>query len=124
MIAAPAFAALLATGLVGTGEREPACSEPSVAPRVAERKCDGRCPPPYPPSAVRRRITGEVLLKLTLSESGSVTSASVARSSGNRVLDEAAVSAARAWRLPGSSLPPKPDCDRTPVPPKHDLAAR
>ncbi len=57
----------------------------------------------YPPEAIRRGLEGEVILLLQLSESGRVVSASIARSSGHVMLDQAALEAARRiGALPGS----------------------
>ena len=50
----------------------------------------------YPPQAVAQGLEGEVILLLTLDANGRVTAASVARSSGHAILDEAAMDAARS----------------------------
>lgn len=57
----------------------------------------------YPTAARDRRVTGVVLVTFLVSPSGHVASASVARSSGNSTLDQAAVQAVRS-----SNLPPPP----------------
>jgi protein TonB len=57
----------------------------------------------YPPEAVARGIEGEVVLLLMLSDSGELVSASIARSSGHVLLDQAALDAARhIGPLPGN----------------------
>ena len=57
----------------------------------------------YPPEAVARGLEGEVILLLTLSESGQLASAAIARSSGHALLDQAALDAARQiGALPGN----------------------
>lgn len=57
----------------------------------------------YPPEAVARGLEGEVILLLVLSDSGRLASASVARSSGHALLDQAALDAAqRIGALPGN----------------------
>jgi len=57
----------------------------------------------YPPEAIARGIEGEVILLLILSDRGQLVSATVARSSGHAVLDQAALDAAqRIGALPGN----------------------
>lgn len=57
----------------------------------------------YPPEAVAQGLEGEVILLLVLSDSGQLVSASVARSSGHALLDQAALAAARSIdALPGN----------------------
>jgi periplasmic protein TonB len=60
--------------------------------------------PPYPYEARSRRITGRGVCVVEVDAgSGSVTSASMASSIGNPILDNAALSAFRQWRFkPGS----------------------
>jgi TonB family protein len=59
----------------------------------------GNRPPRYPPDALRRRIEGTVLLKVEVRPSGETGAVDVARSSGHRSLDDAAVEAVRKWRF-------------------------
>ena len=57
----------------------------------------------YPPQAVAQGLEGEVILLLSLSESGQLVAATVARSSGHAILDQAALDAARhIGALPGN----------------------
>lgn len=57
----------------------------------------------YPPEAVARGLEGEVVLLLVLSDNGRIVSASIARSSGHALLDQAALDAARRiGALPGN----------------------
>lgn len=57
----------------------------------------------YPPEAVAQGLEGEVILLLVLAEGGKLVSATVARSSGHTLLDQAALDAARRIdALPGN----------------------
>ena len=49
----------------------------------------------YPPQAITQGLEGEVILLLTLDANGRVITATVARSSGHTLLDDAAIDAAR-----------------------------
>jgi TonB family protein len=63
--------------------------------------------PQYPYEARSRRITGSGVCVLDVDvASGSVSSANMAQSIGNPILDNAAVSAFRQWRFkPGAAAP-------------------
>lgn len=56
-------------------------------------------PPRYPPAAFRAGIEGQVTLTVDVSADGAVTSVAIAKTSGNRDLDRAAMEAARKWRF-------------------------
>jgi protein TonB len=59
--------------------------------------------PQYPYEARSRHVTGSGVCVVEVAPSGSVSSASMAQSLGNPILDNAAVSAFRQWRFkPGS----------------------
>src|SRR6267154_2503536 len=60
--------------------------------------------PPYPYEARSKRITGSGVIVVHVdAASGDVTDASVAKSTGSSILDDAAVSAFRRWRFrPGT----------------------
>ena len=55
--------------------------------------------PEYPAEALRRRLTGRVLLRVSLGLDGRVTRTSVHQSSGHALLDDAAQVAVRRWRF-------------------------
>ena len=55
-------------------------------------------PPRYPPDAIRRGWSGEVLLRLTIDSTGQVVQVELIRSSGYQILDQAAVEAVRRWK--------------------------
>lgn len=57
-------------------------------------------PAPYYPNAAKKRgIQGKVLLEVAVKTDGSAAKVSVSRSSGYRVLDEAALDAVKTWRF-------------------------
>jgi len=81
-------------------ESEPPAPPAVVAIRVAPRVEAATCPAPeYPMLARRRGLEGVATLILQVGIDGSVISAQVVESSGHSLLDEAALDAARAWKL-------------------------
>lgn len=56
-------------------------------------------PPEYPPEAVRAGLTGRVVLEVEISADGRVGRARVAVSSGQAVLDAAALRSIKRWRF-------------------------
>jgi protein TonB len=58
-----------------------------------------RFQPVYPPAALRAGITGTVIVQVTYDANGTVTDASVYKSSRNRDLDRSAVTAVRKWKI-------------------------
>ncbi|MEM9585708.1 MAG: energy transducer TonB [Planctomycetota bacterium] len=55
-------------------------------------------PPTYPAEAVRRKLEGVVMLRLSINERGTVTDVQVSQSCGHLLLDQAAVQAVRQWQ--------------------------
>jgi periplasmic protein TonB len=55
--------------------------------------------PRYPPEALRRGVSGEVLLRIEVDADGRPHAMDIVRSSGSRELDRAALVAARGWRF-------------------------
>ncbi len=53
----------------------------------------------YPPTAVRKREQGEVQLRVLIGRNGTPLKVELARSSGSRELDRAALKAVLAWRF-------------------------
>jgi protein TonB len=56
-------------------------------------------PPIYPDPAIRDRLEGTIVLRLTIASDGRVTNVEITRSSTHSILDAAAVRAARSWRF-------------------------
>jgi protein TonB len=82
--------------------------EPAVAERGPQRTTKiSREPrplasnsvPEYPPAALRSGIGGRVVVRAKIDASGKPAEVSIAKRSGNRDLDRAAVRAVRQWRF-------------------------
>ena len=89
----------------------PATTTPFVQPvMVAARGiADTHTIPNYPPLSVRLGQTGDVKLKLTIDERGTVVAASIEKSSGYEALDNAAVAWVIAhWRYEPATRDGKP----------------
>lgn len=73
-------------------------AQPLVMSSELSLACPDRNPPNYP--AISRRLgeQGQVKLKVELDETGRVTSARVAESSGYKRLDDAGLAAVKSWR--------------------------
>ena len=85
--------------------------EPSNGTAKASREFDAKvktvfiaAPRPYYPYEARRsRITGSGLLRIYVDETGKVAQVKVLKSTGNRYLDDAGLTAFRQWRAkPGN----------------------
>jgi periplasmic protein TonB len=93
-----------ADSLVGTADREPPLA-PELVSHTAARvvaPIAGQSPPPeYPAVARRRGCHGTVMLRLVCDADGHVIEVTLLQSSGHAILDDAAIAAARRWRLAG-----------------------
>ncbi|MBS0576802.1 MAG: TonB family protein [Proteobacteria bacterium] len=82
----------VAASPVSTAQRVQAAAGPSFTPA-----------PEYPPEEMAAGHAGQVLVQLVMSPDGAVVAASIAKSSGYPKLDEAALAAAKAWRIPAAA---------------------
>jgi TonB family protein len=102
----------------GTIELDEPAPPHVAAPRFAEKfMCLPRksIEPEYPPSALRRRIEGEVLVDVAIARSGSVQHAAVLHAEPAGVFDAAALRAVRRWRYEASDDSANASCDRARV---------
>lgn len=76
-------------------------SEREAAARPADREVEviARVQPEYPPAAARVQEEGTVLVRVEVDADGRPTDVSIARRSGSRDLDRAALAAVRQWRF-------------------------
>ena len=72
--------------------------------------------PRYPAQAWRRREAGTVLVRVDVGPDGVPTSVTVARSSGSRTLDRAAVDAVNRWQFRPAQLEGRPTVGSVLVP--------
>lgn len=83
----------------GSGGTDAVESQP-VSPPVFDAAYLNNPRPAYPEAAVRRGVTGVVLLRVLVSVEGRAESVEVERSSGSRLLDDAAIATVKAsWRF-------------------------
>src|SRR5262245_49148378 len=73
--------------------------EMKIAPRPVPAAYRHAPPPRYPAEAWARGVEGVVVLSVLVRHDGRVDDARVAVSSGSSVLDQAALTAVRAWRF-------------------------
>ncbi len=75
--------------------------EREAARRPADREVTpiARVQPEYPPAAARVQEEGTVLVRVQVDASGNPSEVSIARRSGSRELDRAALDAVRKWRF-------------------------
>ena len=83
--------------IVATAPTPPKINTSSTNGRAACR--EGGCAAKYPQSAQRRGIQGRVEVAVDTDAQGNVTNVRIARSSGNRELDEETKRQARNWKL-------------------------
>ncbi|WP_368566007.1 energy transducer TonB [Pseudoxanthomonas sp. UTMC 1351] len=75
-------------------------ADAAVAPGEVAVPIPGQTPPPrYPATAMRRGSTGTVLVRVEVGIDGTPTDVQVAKRSGSRDLDRAALEAVRDWRF-------------------------
>ncbi len=86
-------------------EVEPERTKP-IEPKVVEASfaepeplVGDNLPPRYPKAAVDMQIEGEALIEVEVAADGSVLKLHLARSSGSKLLDRAALAAVRKWRF-------------------------
>lgn len=65
---------------------------------MGELVSQGNRPPEYPPEAMEREWEGTVKVKVEFDDEGRADAVGLESSSGHRILDEAALEAARTWR--------------------------
>jgi protein TonB len=73
-----------------TATPKPSCAQPHVDARIIRG-----IEPEYPEPARERGLTGTTQIEVTLAETGAVIDARVYAGSGSRILDEAALAAAK-----------------------------
>ncbi|WP_368566004.1 TonB family protein [Pseudoxanthomonas sp. UTMC 1351] len=82
---------------------EPTVSEPSSqrTSRISRepRPLASNAIPEYPPAALRSGVGGTVVVRAKIDASGKPAEVSIAKRSGNRDLDRAAVQAVRRWKF-------------------------
>lgn len=92
---------------VAAADPTPAVAEPSAPPVTASAPLEGmqlqylRAPaPPYPRDALREGLQGSVLLRVLVGVDGQPLEVTIAKSSGHRVLDQAArEQVLRRWKF-------------------------
>jgi TonB family protein len=72
------------------------------------RPAAGNPKPVYPRLAIKRRLQGDVILTVNIQPTGTISTVTLKRSSGFKLLDSAAINAVRHWRyepLPETAIP-------------------
>ena len=109
------------------GEMALAEAERAAAPQApANREVAAvtRVQPTYPPEAFRAGEEGTVLVRVDVDASGNPTNVDVARRSGSRELDRAALDAVRKWRFDPAIKDGKPVAASAEVPVEFKLASQ
>lgn len=90
----------------------------AAARRPADREVEpiARVQPDYPPAAARVREEGTVLVRVEVDASGTPSRVSIARRSGSRDLDRAALDAVKQWRFRPAIRDGKPAASVAEVP--------
>jgi protein TonB len=95
---APPTAPVQTVAAVAPAEAAPASPPPeTVKPAFGGIGYRNNPPPDYPALAVRQGWQGTVLLRVRVLQSGTVESVEVVRSSGKKVLDDAAIHTVERW---------------------------
>jgi periplasmic protein TonB len=56
--------------------------------------------PPYPVEALKNRLQGKVVVDVIVGADGNPTHVKIAKSSGHKILDDAAITTVAKWRFP------------------------
>lgn len=108
----------------GTGGTD-AVESQAVSPPVFDAAYLNNPRPAYPEAAVRRGVTGVVLLRVLVSVEGRAESVEVERTSGSKLLDEAAIATVKSsWRFVAAKRGGLPVAATVIVPIKFELNAR
>jgi len=99
-------------------------SQPATPPAASEvpPRAESLVPPGYPEDARKAGIEGTAIVEVTLSADGAVLGCSLATSSGNALLDAAAVGAAQASKFAPGTKGGKPAVMKIMVPFRFKLA--
>lgn len=65
-------------------------------------------PPQYPSSLLQKKITGKVIVACVVDASGKISGTSIRQSSGQRELDQAALTAVSRWKFKPAQKAGKP----------------
>jgi protein TonB len=98
----PVFPAVPAGPVAASPRAPPVASRPvahAPARRAGPLRPTVRARPAYPPDLQRAGIEGVAVVRVVVEEDGTVSDASIARTSGHAGFDEAAVASLRAWRF-------------------------
>jgi len=95
----PAPSSTTATTPAAPAATAPASTASTAGGQTREVRLLRQVPPAFPPEAVRKRQSGWVEVRITVSPQGSVTNAEVVRAQPSRVFDRAALAAVRQWRF-------------------------
>jgi periplasmic protein TonB len=108
-VAAPAAAPTTAASPVAAAPpvAAPATGIARTGPRT-DASWAGNSPPPYPASARRTGIQGEVRLDVHVGADGKVLDVRLRNSSGSPVLDRSAMNAVRSWRFEPATIDGSP----------------
>lgn len=128
-----------APGMVGIDQTRPATPPPAprapppppsapATPAPAQATSDpvpiGKPSAPYPVAALRNGESGTVMLRITVGPDGVPSGIALARSSGSRTLDRAAMGAVKSWRFTPAMRNGQPVSATVQVPVAYNLGER